>query len=50
MPESNVLIPENGAIIEVNRSGIKKNGNVIADQVLLGWIRCWRCWKYCIKR
>lgn len=35
MPESNVLIPENGAIIEVNRSGIKKNGNVIAGQVFV---------------
>jgi len=33
--ENNVLIPENGAIIEVNRNGIKKNGNVTAGQVFV---------------
>lgn len=35
MPEENVLIPENGGVIEVNRSGIRKNGSVNSGQVFV---------------
>jgi ribonuclease J len=35
MPEQNVIIPENGGVIEVNRNSIRKNGSVIAGQVFV---------------
>ena len=35
LPESNFVIPDIGDIIEVNRSGIKKNGSVISGQVFV---------------
>lgn len=35
MPEENVIIPENGGVIEVNRSTIKRNGSVNSGQVFV---------------
>ena len=35
LPEENVLIPENGGVIEVNRNSIRKNGTVSAGQVFV---------------
>lgn len=35
LPENNVVIVENGDVIDVNRDGIKKNGSVIAGQVFV---------------
>ena len=35
MPEGNVLIPENGGVIEVNRNSIRKNGSVNFGQVFV---------------
>ncbi|MCF0148366.1 MAG: ribonuclease J [Clostridium sp.] len=35
LPEENVLIPENGGVIEVNRNAIRKNGTVNAGQVFV---------------
>ncbi|MBX7373656.1 ribonuclease J [Clostridium chauvoei] len=35
LPESNVVIVENGDIIEANRQGIRKNGSVISGQVFV---------------
>ncbi|MGL5380499.1 ribonuclease J [Clostridium sp.] len=35
MPEENVIIAENGDIIEVNRQGIRKNGSVISGQIFV---------------
>ncbi len=35
LPEGNVLIPENGGVIEVNRNSIRKNGTVTAGQVFV---------------
>lgn len=35
LPEDNVLIPENGGVIEVNRNSIRKNGTVSAGQVFV---------------
>ena len=33
MPEGNVVIPENGGVIDVNRNSIRKNGTVASGQV-----------------
>jgi hypothetical protein len=35
LPEENILIPENGGVIEVNRNSIRKNGTVNAGQVFV---------------
>lgn len=35
MPEENIIIPENGGVIEVNRSGIRKNGSVNSGQIFV---------------
>ena len=35
VPEENILIPENGGVIEVNRNSIRKNGTVSAGQVFV---------------
>ncbi len=35
VPEENILIPENGGVIEVNRNSIRKNGTVTAGQVFV---------------
>lgn len=35
VPEENILIPENGGVIEVNRNSIRKNGTVNAGQVFV---------------
>ena len=35
MPEKNVLIPENGDVIEITRNYIKKNGSVTSGQVFV---------------
>ncbi|MDU5110641.1 MAG: ribonuclease J [Clostridium sp.] len=35
MPEGNVLIPENGGVIEVNRNNIRRNGTVTSGQVFV---------------
>lgn len=35
MPQENVIIAENGDIIEVNRQGIRKNGSVISGQIFV---------------
>lgn len=35
MPEANVMIPENGGVIEVTRNSIRKNGIVPAGQVFV---------------
>lgn len=35
MPEGNVLIPENGGVIEVNRNNIRRNGTVNSGQVFV---------------
>ncbi len=35
MPEANVMIPENGGVIEVTRNSIRKNGTVTAGQVFV---------------
>ena len=35
MPEGNVLIPENGGVIEVTRNSIRKNGLVASGQVFV---------------
>ncbi|GAB6169963.1 ribonuclease J [Clostridium carnis] len=35
LSEKNVLIPENGDVIEVNRAGIRKNGSVSSGQVFV---------------
>ena len=35
MPETNVLIPENGGVIEVTRNNIKRNGTVNSGQVFV---------------
>ncbi|MDV4152330.1 ribonuclease J [Clostridium sp. AL.422] len=35
MPEGNVLIPENGGVIEVNRNSIRRNGMVNSGQVFV---------------
>ena len=35
MPEGNVVIPENGGVIEVNRNSIKRNGTVNFGQVFV---------------
>lgn len=35
MPEANVYIPENGDVIELTRTSIKKNGSVISGQVFV---------------
>ena len=35
MPEGNVVIPENGGVIDVNRNSIRKNGTVASGQVFV---------------
>ena len=35
MPEENILIPENGGVIEVNRNSIRRNGIVNSGQVFV---------------
>ena len=35
MPEGNVVIPENGGVIDVNRNSIRKNGIVTSGQVFV---------------
>ena len=35
MPQENVMIPENGDVIEITRDQIKKNGTVISGQVFV---------------
>ncbi|MBS5937655.1 ribonuclease J [Clostridium sartagoforme] len=35
MPEGNVVIPENGGVIDVNRNSIRKNGTVTSGQVFV---------------
>lgn len=35
MPEQNVMIPENGGVIEVNRNSIRRNGSVNSGQVFV---------------
>ncbi len=35
LPEKNLLIPENGDVIEVARNGIKKTGTVVSGQVFV---------------
>ena len=35
MPEENVVIPENGGVIDVNRNSIRKNGIVTSGQVFV---------------
>lgn len=35
VPEGNVLIPENGGVIEVNRNSIRRNGTVNSGQVFV---------------
>lgn len=35
MPEGNVVIPENGGVIDVNRNSIRRNGTVASGQVFV---------------
>ena len=35
VPEENILIPENGGVIEVNRNSIRKNGTVNSGQIFV---------------
>ncbi|VYT77551.1 RNase J family beta-CASP ribonuclease [Clostridium tertium] len=35
MPQENIVIPENGGVIEVNRNSIRKNGTVTSGQVFV---------------
>ena len=35
LPEENLLIADVGDVIEVNRSGIRKNGSVISGQIFV---------------